>query len=92
MRANGILFLGLSQSYSQAIELTINSLSASMLILDPAKLTIASYMKLFAGEKSASYNPDTYVALLLASVPTMAVYIFCSRYIVSGITLGAVKE
>ncbi len=69
-----------------------NSLSPNMLLVDPAKKTIASYMQLFVGEKSASYNPDTYVALLLSSVPTMAIYILCSRYIVSGITLGAVKE
>ncbi|MCQ2522059.1 MAG: acyltransferase family protein [Lachnospiraceae bacterium] len=67
-----------------------NGFAQDLFLMGWKKKTIASYVSLFAG--SASFSPEEYALMFVATLPPLIVYILCSKSIVSSITLGAVKE
>ena len=69
-----------------------NSLTQTMILQERRLKTIAIYLRNMAGNKGASANPETFVMLLFATIPSLVVFVLFSKGIVSQIVLGAVKE
>ncbi len=71
---------------------TINEfLIANVFLTDPNSKTLAVGMwGLVAGERNTNFGMFS-MATLLTAIPTVAVFQFLQRYIVSGLTAGAVK-
>ncbi|MFD0696606.1 carbohydrate ABC transporter permease [Paenibacillus sp. GCM10027628] len=56
-----------------------------------SKYTLGLTVFFFAGEKSSQWN-YIFADLIIISLPVVLVYVFAQRYIVSGLTAGAVKS
>jgi multiple sugar transport system permease protein len=52
--------------------------------------TVATALNTFSGDKTAQW-PLMSAAIILVAIPTLVLYLFLQRYILSGITEGAVK-
>ncbi|ALE05212.1 ABC transporter permease [Arthrobacter sp. ERGS1:01] len=61
-----------------------------MLIADPALQTLPVVQQLFQGQFNTNY-PLAFASYLMALAPTLVVYLFAQRWIMSGVMRGAVK-
>ncbi|MGV8873032.1 MAG: carbohydrate ABC transporter permease [Rhodococcus sp. (in: high G+C Gram-positive bacteria)] len=61
-----------------------------MIIADPSLQTLPVVQSLFQGEFNTAYNL-AFASYLMALAPTLIVYIFAQRWILSGVMRGAVK-
>ena len=56
----------------------------------PSKQTVSLALYTFAGDRGAQWNVMS-AAIIIALIPTLAAYLFMQKYILSGLTNGAVK-
>ncbi len=56
----------------------------------PKVRTVATSLYAFSGDKLAEW-PLMSAAIVLVAIPTIIIYIFLQRHIISGVTDGAVK-
>lgn len=56
----------------------------------PKIKTVATSLNAFAGDRMADW-PLMSAAIIFVAIPTMVIYIFLQKYIISGVTDGAVK-
>ena len=68
-----------------------NGFMHSLILIMPEVRTIATLME-GAPPRGSSGSPEMYVSLILFTLPTLIVYLFFSKSIVSRIVLGGVKE
>ncbi|MBB6670649.1 carbohydrate ABC transporter permease [Cohnella nanjingensis] len=69
-----------------------NDFGLALYFLNQAsKYTLGLTVFFFAGEKSSQWNL-IFADLIVVSIPVIIVYIFAQRFIVSGLTAGAVKS
>lgn len=68
-----------------------NYFTPLMILNDPDKMTIPLMVQQLTGNDYKTEYGSLYLALTVASVPLFLVYGFLSRYIVKGVSLGAVK-
>jgi multiple sugar transport system permease protein len=61
-----------------------------ILMFTPAKFTLPLLMTAFTGQLTGDYGAF-YCGMSIATLPIIVVYLLFSRYIISGLTLGAVK-
>ncbi|GAA1892387.1 carbohydrate ABC transporter permease [Paeniglutamicibacter psychrophenolicus] len=61
-----------------------------MLIADPSLQTLPVVQQLFQGQFNTNY-PLAFASYLMALAPTLLVYLFAQRWIMSGVMRGAVK-
>lgn len=61
-----------------------------MLIADPAMQTLPVVQQLFAGQFNTNYSL-AFASYLMALAPTLVIYLFAQRWIMSGVMRGAVK-
>ena len=52
--------------------------------------TVATTIQYFSQDRNSQWNLMA-AAILIAMIPTLVVYVFCQRFIISGLTDGAVK-
>ncbi|MGN0346712.1 MAG: acyltransferase family protein [Lachnospiraceae bacterium] len=69
-----------------------NAFAQTLLLVDWRIRSAVSYVGVVAGGNGAGNDPHTYALLLVTALPSILVYLFCSKSIVSNITLGAIKE
>ncbi|HEY0189035.1 MAG TPA: carbohydrate ABC transporter permease [Cellulomonas sp.] len=62
----------------------------SLIISDPELATIPVLQNLFQGQFSTNYN-IAFASYLMAMAPAIIVYLFAQRWVISGLTQGAVK-
>lgn len=62
-----------------------------ILLISPEKFTLPLLMTAFTGKLSMDYGAY-YCGIAIATVPIMICYLVFSRFIISGLTFGAVKE
>lgn len=62
-----------------------------VLLSDPEQQTLQLSQYVFQGQFSTNYNL-AFASYLMVLLPILIVYIFCQKWITSGITNGAVKE
>jgi raffinose/stachyose/melibiose transport system permease protein len=71
---------------------TWNELLIALVVLSSEKSrTVALDLLSFQGQFGTHYTEMT-AAILIAILPLLAFYLFCQRYMVSGMTAGALKE
>ncbi|OZF42613.1 ABC transporter permease [Rhodococcus sp. 14-2470-1a] len=61
-----------------------------MIIADPSLQTLPVVQSLFQGEFNTEYNL-AFASYLMAMAPTLIVYIFAQRWVLSGVMRGAIK-
>lgn len=69
-----------------------NYLYPLILLFDPEKYTLPV---LIASMSSSVYDPNLgvlYLAIAVSTMPIMIVFFFCSKFVIAGLTAGAVKE
>ncbi len=69
-----------------------NTLYQSLVLLDIKKKTIALFLKTLTGGIGIGSDPVIYCILLLATVPSLVVYILFSSGIMANINIGGIKE
>ena len=69
-----------------------NTLYQSLVLLDIKKKTIALFLKTLTGGYGTGSDPVIYCILLLATVPSLVVYILFSSGIMANINIGSIKE
>lgn len=62
-----------------------------ILLISPEKFTLPLLMTAFTGKLSMDYGAY-YCGIAIATVPVMICYLLFSKFIISGLTFGAVKE
>lgn len=62
----------------------------SLIVADPALQTIPVVQSLFQSQFSANFN-IAFASYLMAMAPTVVAYVFAQRWVMSGVTRGAVK-
>ena len=62
----------------------------SLIIANPAQATIPVVQNIFQSQFSANYNV-AFASYLMAMAPTVIAYLFAQRWVMSGVTRGAVK-
>lgn len=62
----------------------------SLIISDPASQTIPVVQKIFQLKFSSNYNV-AFASYLMAMAPTIVAYLFAQRWVLSGVTRGAIK-
>ena len=62
----------------------------NLITADPALQTIPVVQAIFQGQFSTNYNVS-FASYLMAMAPTIIVYIFAQRWVMSGVTQGAIK-
>ena len=62
------------------------------MLLDIKKKTIALFLKTLTGGIGIGSDPVIYCILLLATVPSLVVYILFSSGIMANINIGSIKE
>ncbi len=68
-----------------------NYMSPLVLLLDKEKFTLPIWIALVKGTYKQDYGAQ-YLAVAISVVPIIIAFMFFSRYIISGITAGALKE
>lgn len=63
----------------------------SLITSDPALQTLPVVQQLFQSEFGTDYN-IAFASYLMAMAPTIVVYLFAQRWVISGVTQGAVKN
>ncbi len=63
----------------------------SLIIADPQLQTIPVVQNIFQSQFSNNYNVS-FASYLMAMAPTVVAYLFAQRWVMSGVTQGAVKE
>lgn len=63
----------------------------SLITSDPALQTLPVVQNVFQSQFGTSYNV-AFASYLMAMAPTVVVYLFAQRWVISGITQGAVKQ
>jgi raffinose/stachyose/melibiose transport system permease protein len=63
----------------------------SLIIADPALQTLPVVQNIFQSEFGTAYNV-AFASYLMAMAPTIVVYLFAQRWVISGVTQGAVKN
>ncbi|MCR5010849.1 MAG: acyltransferase family protein [Lachnospiraceae bacterium] len=69
-----------------------NTIYQSLVLLDIKKKTIALFLKTLTGGYGTGSDPVIYCIILLATVPSLAVYILFSSGIMANINIGSIKE
>lgn len=69
-----------------------NTIYQGLVLLDIKKKTISLFLKTMTGGVGMGSDPVVYCILLLATVPSLAVYILFSSGIMSNINIGSIKE
>lgn len=71
-----------------------NSYLVPMILLtDPEKFTLPVMVATLNGSQDITTNLGaTYLAIAISTIPIMIVFCFCSKYIISSISAGSVKE
>jgi arabinogalactan oligomer/maltooligosaccharide transport system permease protein len=64
---------------------------ASIILQSPEKLTLAVGLYRFVSEETNSNYPVFAAGAVLAAIPVMALFLWLQKYIVGGLTAGAVK-
>jgi raffinose/stachyose/melibiose transport system permease protein len=62
----------------------------SLITADPAQQTLPVIQKVFQLAFSTNYNV-AFASYLMAMAPTLLVYVLAQRWIISGVTRGAIK-
>ena len=62
----------------------------SLIIANPAQATIPVVQNIFQSQFSANYNV-AFASYLMAMAPTVVAYLFAQRWVMSGVTRGAIK-
>jgi raffinose/stachyose/melibiose transport system permease protein len=62
----------------------------SLITSSPAQQTLPVVQSLFQTQFSSNYN-ISFASYLMAMLPTLVVYLFAQRWIMSGVTQGAIK-
>lgn len=62
----------------------------SLIVANPALQTIPVVQSLFQSQFSANYN-IAFASYLMAMAPTVVAYVFAQRWVMSGVTRGAIK-
>ncbi|GAI48028.1 unnamed protein product, partial [marine sediment metagenome] len=68
-----------------------NYMSPLVLLLDKEKFTLPILIALVKGTYKQDFGAQ-YLAVAISVVPIIIAFMFFSRYIISGITAGALKE
>ncbi|GAA2313930.1 carbohydrate ABC transporter permease [Streptomyces kunmingensis] len=63
----------------------------SLITADPAQQTLPVVQNIFQSQFGTSYN-IAFASYLMAMAPTVLVYLFAQRWVISGVTQGAVKQ
>lgn len=63
----------------------------SLITADPALQTLPVVQNIFQSEFGTAYNV-AFASYLMAMAPTIVVYLFAQRWVISGVTQGAVKN
>ncbi|MCH1882150.1 sugar ABC transporter permease [Agrococcus sp. ARC_14] len=70
---------------------TNDFLLASVILSSPDKLTLAVGLFRYVSEETNTNYPVFAAGAVLAAIPVMALFLYLQKYIVSGLTAGAVK-
>jgi raffinose/stachyose/melibiose transport system permease protein len=62
----------------------------SIITANPAQQTLPVVQALFANALTTNYN-IAFASYLMAMAPTLSVYVFAQRWVMSGVTQGAIK-
>ena len=62
----------------------------SLITADPALQTIPVVQSIFQSQFSANYN-IAFASYLMAMAPTVVAYLFAQRWVMTGVTRGAIK-
>jgi raffinose/stachyose/melibiose transport system permease protein len=63
----------------------------SLITADPAQQTLPVVQNIFQSQFGTNYNV-AFASYLMAMAPTVLVYLFSQRWVISGVTQGAVKQ
>ncbi|BCL25394.1 carbohydrate ABC transporter permease [Streptomyces aurantiacus] len=63
----------------------------SLITADPAQQTLPVVQSIFQSQFGTNYN-IAFASYLMAMAPTVLVYLFAQRWVISGVTQGAVKQ
>jgi len=63
----------------------------SLILTKPGQLTLPLSVFAFSGEMSVNFGP-LIAALVMTIVPILIIYIFLQKYIIDGVTAGAIKS
>lgn len=66
-------------------------MTPSLITADPSLQTLPVVQSIFQSQFGTSYNV-AFASYLLAMAPTIVVYLFAQRWVISGVTQGAVKN
>jgi raffinose/stachyose/melibiose transport system permease protein len=66
-------------------------MTPSLITADPSLQTLPVVQNLFQSQFGTSYNV-AFASYLMAMAPTIVVYLFAQRWVISGVTQGAVKN
>ena len=69
-----------------------NTIYQGLVLLDIKKKTVALFLKTMTGGVGMGSDPVIYCILLLATVPSLVVYILFSSGIMANINIGSIKE
>ena len=64
---------------------------SSTLLTSPDKLTLAVGLFRYVSEETNSNYPVFAAGAVIAAIPVMALFLYLQKYIVGGLTAGAVK-
>ena len=62
----------------------------SLITSDPTQQTLPVVQSLFQAQFSSNYN-IAFASYLMAMAPTIVAYLFAQRWVMSGVTRGAIK-
>jgi raffinose/stachyose/melibiose transport system permease protein len=63
----------------------------SLITADPGLQTLPVVQSIFQSQFGTNYN-IAFASYLMAMAPTVVVYLFSQRWVISGVTQGAVKQ
>lgn len=69
-----------------------NFIGPLVLLFSEEKLPLPVIISLLNTAQYPSNLGATYLAVAISLLPIMVVYLFCSKYLISGLTMGAIKE
>ena len=64
---------------------------SSVILTSPDKLTLAVGLFRYVSEETSTNYPVFAAGAVLAAIPVMVLFLWLQKYIVSGLTAGAVK-
>ncbi|MFQ3547020.1 MAG: ABC transporter permease subunit [Termitinemataceae bacterium] len=69
-----------------------NFMTPFVLLSNPKKYTLPMLVQMLRGDIYRTEYGSIYLGIAVSLVPIILFYVFASRFIISGITMGSVKE